>query len=605
MAHLHLSLNKDGNIIIKPIGEITENQWLTVQLWWQSPLRQSNNSDEIEVTISDFLLKSEWLRENWRANHNTITYDNDVLSAVKEKRQLADRFTDLCEGEYELQTIDFSELKLKRQPKGFQQNNIQRLLSLSNGANFSVPGAGKTSTALIVWEILRSQDKLTHLLVMCPRSAFTAWESEPAKTLNTDVITHEFNDEGIPNSANLVYCNYERIEDKTRLRRLVSWISNKKVLLILDEAHRIKGGQGSVRWNGCLQLASRSSRVDILTGTPMPQGPEDLRNLFAICWPSVPISYFNESRLKSLKRGGIFVRTTKSELNLPIPKIIEENIPMGVIQTEIYKALKRRFLKSNIPAVRENAFFNQKGKAVMSLLGAATNPGLLLTGTSEDSYIGFRWPPKELNDSKSLMRLVEEYAAHEISPKYQWILRFVAHAHQKNNKVLIWSTFVGNILALKKLLKNYRPAVIYGSISSDERKIELNRFQNTSDCNVLITNPQTLGEGISLHEECHTAIYVDRNYNAGQYLQSLDRIHRLGLSKDTETNIYILKSVGSIDSSVSDRLNFKIDRLGQYLEDPGLKATSIPDDDLTLDTFTALGMDLQDIDSLLAHLENE
>jgi SNF2 family DNA or RNA helicase len=299
------------------------------------------------------------------------------------------------------------------------------------------------------------------------------------------------------------------------------------------------------------------------------------------------------------------VRKTLSELDLPTPKIIEENISMGPIQSNIYKALKRRFINSKNPMIRDNAFFNQKGKAVMSLLGAATNPGLLLSGLIEDSYLGFHWPPKELKSSKSLMSLVEEYAAHEISPKYEWILRFIAHAHKNNKKVLIWSTFVGNILALKKILKNYNPAIIYGAITAEERKNELKRFQKTSSCNVLITNPQTLGEGISLHEECHTAVYLDRSYNAGQYLQSLDRIHRLGLSKDTETNIYILKSVGTIDDLVATRLNFKIDRLGQYLDDPGLKEASIPDDDLILDIHTALGMNSQDMDSLLSHLENE
>ena len=45
---------------------------------------------------------------------------------------------------------------------------------------------------------------------------------------------------------------------------------------------------------------------------------------------------------------------------------------------------------------------------------------------------------------------------------------------------------------------------------------------------VLLANPQAMSEGISLHLECHDAIWLDRTYNAGQYLQGIDRIHRLG-----------------------------------------------------------------------------
>jgi hypothetical protein len=42
-------------------------------------------------------------------------------------------------------------------------------------------------------------------------------------------------------------------------------------------------------------------------------------------------------------------------------------------------------------------------------------------------------------------------------------------------------------------------------------------------------NLAAMAEGVSPRHTCHDAIYVDRTFNAGQYLQSLDRIHRLGL----------------------------------------------------------------------------
>ena len=47
----------------------------------------------------------------------------------------------------------------------------------------------------------------------------------------------------------------------------------------------------------------------------------------------------------------------------------------------------------------------------------------------------------------------------------------------------------------------------------------------------LIALPQACSESISLHKACQNAIYYDLNYNAAEFLQSLDRIHRVEVQK--------------------------------------------------------------------------
>ena len=79
----------------------------------------------------------------------------------------------------------------------------------------------------------------------------------------------------------------------------------------------------------------------------------------------------------------------------------------------------------------------------------------------------------------------------------------------------------------------------------------------------ILANPAAAGEGISLHKVCHDAIYLDRSYVTTHYLQSIDRIHRLGLPPGVETNVHIFqtmtpKGFGSIDHSVSRRLAQKL-----------------------------------------------
>jgi SNF2 family DNA or RNA helicase len=238
----------------------------------------------------------------------------------------------------------------------------------------------------------------------------------------------------------------------------------------------------------------------------------------------------------------------------------------------------------------------------MSLIAAATNPGLLMGLSAEDSYLNLQWPPREVASSESLMNVLGSYAESEMPPKYQWVSQFVDVAARENRKVLIWSTFVGNLRALQRLLAPYHPAMIHGSTPLEERKRELRRFREDPTCAVLITNPQTLGEGISLHQVCHDAIYIDRSYNAGLFLQSIDRIHRLGLSREQETRVYLLSTEGTIDQRVALRLEAKIRRLAAAMDDPDLVQVSLPDDELVLDSAAVLGIDIVDLNDLFDHL---
>ena len=66
---------------------------------------------------------------------------------------------------------------------------------------------------------------------------------------------------------------------------------------------------------------------------------------------------------------------------------------------------------------------------------------------------------------------------------------------------------------------------------------KIKRFHEYPNAFVLVANPAACSESISLHTVCHHAIYLDRNYNAGQYLQSEDRVHRLGLPPGQKTII--------------------------------------------------------------------
>jgi SNF2 family DNA or RNA helicase len=108
-------------------------------------------------------------------------------------------------------------------------------------------------------------------------------------------------------------------------------------------------------------------------------------------------------------------------------------------------------------------------------------------------------------------------------------------------------------------LRELNPVVIHGavpylSVDEDEfsREELIRSFRNDPECRVLIANPAACAESISLHTVCHHAVYLDRSFNCAHYLQSLDRIHRLGLPKETTTSYYLL--IATVHARLKDKL---------------------------------------------------
>jgi SNF2 family DNA or RNA helicase len=186
-----------------------------------------------------------------------------------------------------------------------------------------------------------------------------------------------------------------------------------------------------------------------------------------------------------------------------------------------------------------------------------------------------------------MAELLQRYRDHEIPWKYRYVAESVRESAIKGEKVLIWSTFVRNLKILKSYLAEFQPAIVHGGVPPQDgagsgvitRDAEFDRFRNDPNCKVLLANPAACGEGVSLHHWCHHAIYLDRTFNAGHYLQSQDRIHRLGLQDGVTTRFTLLISRGTIDETVDGRLREKITALATLMNDPGLVQVSLPEPD--------------------------
>ena len=88
--------------------------------------------------------------------------------------------------------------------------------------------------------------------------------------------------------------------------------------------------------------------------------------------------------------------------------------------------------------------------------------------------------------------------------------------------------------------------IILQKVPINEREEIKDEFNDSSsNLNAIIAIPQACSESISLHKACHHGIYYDMNYNTSEFLQSLDRIHRVGGSE--KNPVFYLEVFGTKD----------------------------------------------------------
>ncbi|MGD9735917.1 MAG: SNF2-related protein [Solirubrobacterales bacterium] len=554
---------------------------------------------EVRVPLERFLMARQWVSQVLRTYGCTAAIAPGLAKLLERGTQEYEEVARLSAGEAE----PLSEAALENLLSGsrfirtllpFQRRDLRKILSLSHGANFSVPGAGKTTVTYACYEALRRQGCVDRLLVVAPLSAFESWAEEAQQCFRPAPKVRQLG-KSAPGPTEVLLVNYQRL--KSRFDLLTDWMSGGQCQLVLDEAHRMKRGIDGQWGAACLELAHFAVRRDILTGTPAPQHPTDFDALVGFLWPSSGGSILPAAaRAKdpaphvmselSQRLGNFFVRTKKDELGLDDPILRVEECKMKPVQAEIYEMLKTRMRRAVKAAPHERAELGRLGEVVMYLLEAAVNPALLAPAIG-GSTSAPSWPPVPVPDGSTLAQKIRQYNELEVPIKFEKLATQVAANADAGRKTLIWTNFVGNFDALQQLLAPYQPAMIHGAVpqSADHasdvitRDDELSRFRGDPTCAVLVANPAAMSEGVSLHETCHDAIYVDRTFNAGQYLQSLDRIHRLGLESGTETRITFLVASGTIDQSVSGRVATKAERLAELLSDSALTTMALPDEE--------------------------
>jgi SNF2 family DNA or RNA helicase len=143
----------------------------------------------------------------------------------------------------------------------------------------------------------------------------------------------------------------------------------------------------------------------------------------------------------------------------------------------------------------------------------------------------------------------------------------LATLEEVDGKVIIWATYRHDIEDIKFHLQTAygmtSVAAYYGDTSSDERERIVNDFQDpNSELRFFVGNPSTGGYGLTL-TAANTVIYYSNSFDLEKRLQSEDRAHRIGQTKNVT---YVdLIAPNTVDEKIVKALRDKIDIATQVL----------------------------------------
>lgn len=570
-VHLDLDYNKIDGLYKAPFSK---NNLIETILYYKTEGIKLNLSNKVSLIFNNFKLSKQVFEENF---YKARDYKNGKYDK-KEYNQY----------------ISFLKDNLKRQLYDHQKKASYHLYLLKNAANFSVPGSGKTSVVIAAYKKMLSDGVVDHLYIAGPASSAKPWRDEYAKTVGLepnyiklsglDKTLRKIYYYGEHRKEKMFFTTYNTINNDKRHIKYLFKSLNRKILFVLDEAHYIKrlGGEWA---ESVMDLAYYADFRCILTGTPLPKDFTDIFNMMDFLWlERSPLDVDTKNQIQisnsdvakeilNKKLGPLFYRVRKKELGLKPPKF---HPTIFITQNKNEKQIYDLVIKN----IRLIANCDDKYKNDIDLLYRIWRARLIrlrqvlsypkLIGNAINQY------KEDVVRDSVMEELIINYDNYVLPAKLEYLIKFVKELNINGLKVLIWSNFIDTIKLISNIInkEDIKAEKIIGSVPSEKENLDNNVLTREKiisnfldgDIDVLIANPAACAESISLHKNCFHAIYYDLSYNLAQYLQSIDRIHRVGGSEEKTANYYFLQYTNTVEYKIKKNLDKKKKRMYDIIE---------------------------------------
>jgi SNF2 family DNA or RNA helicase len=418
---------------------------------------------------------------------------------------------------------------------------------------FDEQGVGKTVSVIYAFDRLVDLNLIDLMVVVAPKSMVGEWANAMSEFMGdrygVEMIEGSAAERArrVDSGADVVVMNYEAVptvRDQLllRLRR-----HPDRALLVVDESFAVKNPQAR-RTQGLESIRDWFARTWLLCGTPAPNTAHDIVaqvNMvdFGETFAGVNIPRDRAQAVpvvrQALNSRAIYLRNLKADVmpDLPERSFTRLTVPMAPTQTQLYDAALGALIVE-VEALDDKQFLKHLGTYLarrMALLRITSNPAGVF-----DTYAEL--PGKLLALDELIERLVG----------------------QNGEKVVVWSCFTHSLNTIVERYVRFGTVRYDGSSSIEERRDAVRRFQSDPDTRVFVANAAAGGAGITLHAARY-AIYESFTNQAAQYLQSLDRIHRRGQTREVE--YFVLLAGNSIEAAEFDNLVRKEERARDLLGD--------------------------------------
>jgi SNF2 family DNA or RNA helicase len=427
---------------------------------------------------------------------------------------------------------------------------------------FMEPGLGKSLTALAEYFTCWQSGLADRMLAVCPNTFKQGWLDEIEKhALDFDV--HIFQSAKRAEASRFVshghakppvfVINYEAIRMPNVQRALGAWLQRGRAYLAIDESIQIKGHR-TQQTKALHRLAPMCAYVRLLTGRPQTQGPHDL-------WGQLrtiglfPFTNFYAFRGSFCEMGGwmqkevIRAKNTEALAAAMAPVVFQAKKKDWLVALPRKDYTIRDYLMSadqlSQYADMEHKFLLEVETGVITVEVAIAKYAKLAqiqTGFIYDEHGGtHQLVPVEENPRLNLLLAMLES---EVEGK-----ACVVYKHRAVLDILL------------RVLAEYDPAWIKGSMKPAEVSEQKDRFNQDPHCRVILLQcdaakyGHTLLGGPDEDDLCRTMIFFENSYSADTRDQIEDRIHRRG--QTGENVLYIDLSGSPLDRRIVKALQRK------------------------------------------------
>ena len=183
---------KDNNLIVDSgSGDLAPRHESQLTYWGFSLERGSNRFVAKPTDLTETARKVSIFFDKYNLKYEIEASLVDQLEKQQKNNEFFLRAKELGStfkegsiyGEEPSEFLTFLNENVSRTLKEHQLKSALHLLTVDNGANFSVPGSGKTTVVLTVFEMLRKKDIVDALFVVGPPACFGPWRDEYREVL--------------------------------------------------------------------------------------------------------------------------------------------------------------------------------------------------------------------------------------------------------------------------------------------------------------------------------------------------------------------------------------------------------------------------------------